>query len=146
MNRRVILYLAVGAVSVLLLTGGWFYVTQIRPLGLYREKNKEIAQRLFDLKDQVPAGVNPKQWENLTTLTDIGFGNVFFSPKHASYTEMLRFQADLEEKLRADKPIRVETLRWIWKRLSETGPHGKDYSERMIQLFEEGASQIPAPP
>lgn len=132
----------VGGLALLLIGGVWFYLSQIRSWGQYRAKNSEIARRLFELKDQVPAGIDPQSWENLTTLTDIGFGNVFFSPQHASYTEMLRFQADLEERLRRDKPIRVETLRWIWKRLAETGPHGKDYSERMVLLFEEGAAQV----
>lgn len=145
MYRRAILYAVLGTALLLLIAGIWLCLTQILPLNLYRQKNREIAQRLFDLKEQTPAGIDAQQWENLTTLTDIAFGNVFHSPELASYPEMLQFQSDLEEKLRTDKPIGVETLRWIWKRLSQTGPHGKDYSDRMSLLFEESAAQIPAP-
>lgn len=137
MGRKLAWRIAIGLAAVVLATLTWVYVTQVRPLGLYYGKNRAIARTIENLEHSIPAGVNPHQWRELTTLTGIAFGNVCFSPSHASYAEMCRFEADLDAKLREDTPPDIETLRWIWMRLGQTGPHGKQYVERMIQLFDE---------
>lgn len=141
MKSRIAGYTFGGLVALLILGCTWFYLDQVRPLGLYRAKSRELSQRLAGLNKPVPAEVTPRAWERLTILTDIAFCNVFYHPSAASYDELLRFESEFQEKLRTDQPVRIETLRWIWKRLGQTGPLGKDYTERMMALFEESASQ-----
>lgn len=145
MTLKTLKYAAVVTGLLLVLAATWLYVTQIRPLELYRGKNRQIADRFRALENQPPDGIDSHVWKEMVTITNIGFGNVFFSPTHASYAELLRFETDLDEKLRTDKPMTVETLRWVWKRLADTGPHGKQYSERMIELFEERAAFVKTP-
>jgi len=139
LSRSLIRQLAVVFGVVLLIAAATFYLGAVRPWQLYVAKNRHIARQLQSLAHDVPEGVSAHQWTELTTLTGIAFGNVFFSPQHASYDEMLRFQADLNTRLNSDLPRSLATLRWVWHRLEQTGPHGKQYCERMIELFDESA-------
>lgn len=142
MNRQVLRNSALAVLLLCLLMIAGLYMVHVRPFVVYMQKNHQISLKLTSLEPLNPPEVDPTAWKNLVMLTNIAFGNVFHHPSLASYAEMLRFQADLEAKLKSDTPVREPTLRWIWKRLGETGPHGKQYSERMIQLFNECAAQL----
>lgn len=144
MTLKILKY-AAAVTGLLVLATAWLYVAKIRPLELYHWKNRQIADRFRALENQPPDGMQPHAWQEMVRITNIGFGNVFFSPTHASYAELLRFDTDLDEKLHTDQPLSVATLRWVWKRLADTGPHGKRYSERMIELFEEQAAFVKTP-
>jgi hypothetical protein len=48
---------------------------------------------------------------------------------------MTRYGTDVEAKLAGD--VDLDTLRWIWDRLAETGPNGKAYNEPFRHNLEE---------
>jgi hypothetical protein len=130
----------VATAVVTLIGASAFYIVKVRPLGLYRDKNDDIRTLITTFESRTPSGVSEPAWRNLVTLTNIGFGNVFFSPSHATYDELLRFEDDLRRETGPGQPMTIETCQWIWDRLGDTGSKGKAYIEQMRPLFDEAAA------
>jgi len=55
---------------------------------------------------------------------------------------MRRFRRDLDRHLAATDKVDVDTLLWIFYRLSQFGPKGKAYIEKLTPLFEDHAASI----
>lgn len=91
--------------------------------------------------EKQPDGVPPEAWEHATDWTKNAFDNIFFSPNHTSLSELEKFRADLETRLA--KKGDMDTVDWIWKRLSETGPNGKRYVERFGARYREAFADSP---
>ena len=48
---------------------------------------------------------------------------------------MVRLRDDLDRKLKGK--VDLDTLVWIWERLGQTGPGGKDYAERFRPMLDQ---------
>lgn len=96
----------------------------------------DSTRKLIDAwSEKRPSDVPPKAWEHATDWTKNAFDNIFFSPSDTSFSELEKFRADLEVKLK--EKANLETVDWIWKRLAETGPHGKRYVEQYQSRYRE---------
>ena len=80
------------------------------------------------LEHRRPSDVEPETWEAASGWTSNAYANICFSPDAVSLSELKRFTADLEREL--GKQVDLETTAWIWRRLAQTGPHGKQYVDR----------------
>jgi hypothetical protein len=110
-----------------------------RPVGCfvdavtYAQHRRKAADLIDSLPQRRPADVSPETWEVASTWASIAFHNVCFSPEHVSLRELKRFKTDLERELK--KNVDLETIDWIWRRLEDTGPHGRRYVERFESQF-----------
>lgn len=113
-----------------------YYFLALRPMALFFEE-KRTMDRLLEQwwEGRPPPGVNEHRWKETWGIAYNGFGNVCFSPEHVSLAEMHRLKADLQAKMH--QPATLESLRWLWDRLAETGPSGREYITRMKPLLEE---------
>jgi hypothetical protein len=91
--------------------------------------------QIRNLRPTQPNAIDPRVWECAHGWVVTAYCNICFSPEHTATPEMYRLQADLEERLQGE--IDLETLKWIWRRLGETGPHGKQYTDRFGPAFRE---------
>lgn len=113
--------------------GGWAYdVWQWRIFAGQRNAMQEIVEAW---EHHPPPGVEPATWREVVVVSYNALGNVCFSPNHVSLAEMRRLRADVEAKSR--EPITLQTLDWLWWRLGQTGPHGAEYTTRLLPLWEE---------
>jgi hypothetical protein len=66
-----------------------------------------------------------------------------FVPSQVPLAELVRIEADLERRFR-ERPMDVEDVRWIWRRLGEASPSARSYTTRNAWLIENCIP--PAPP
>jgi hypothetical protein len=112
----------------------------------WREFYAEVDQVkaiVENMRWECPPNVDQMRWEAACDITCSAVGNVCYTPEHVSMSEMRRLREDIERK--AAEPASLDTLRWIWHRLAQTGPHGKECAERMIVLFDETVASDPLP-
>jgi hypothetical protein len=95
---------------------------------LYNSRSREVGRLLLSLHSRCPRGIPPQNWEEAVNWTATAQCNTFFSPSHASKADLDQFGRDVEDRLRG--PVGVDTIEWIWDRLAETGPTGREYVER----------------
>jgi hypothetical protein len=108
----------------------------IRPTLRFSEERAAIGQLLTKWCDgHAPPGIDNQEWNGIWGLVYNGFGNVCYTHNHVSLEEMSRLKADLLAKM--DQPPTIESLRWFWNRLAETGPHGKKYIKQMTPLLDD---------
>jgi hypothetical protein len=142
--RRVEIGFFVVAVGLLLAGGLAYYLQAIRPWTQYFDEKRAIDRLLRQWwEGHPPPGVDANRWEATWVTAYNGFGNVCFSPNHASLREMHCLKAELEAKIRV--PATLASVRWFWDRLAETGPHGKEYITRMTPLLEEAMEEQAGP-
>jgi hypothetical protein len=99
-------------------------------------RQKRVADQLFEnLRARRPPDCPADKWRHAATWSSIAFGNIFFSPEHASYSELRKFTAELRSMLERD--VNVELFDWIWDRLEVTGIHGNRYVDRFRSAYEE---------
>ena len=95
------------------------------------------ARRMNDLVHTLPArrpdGVSEKSWEVAVNWVHTAVNNVCFSATHVPLVEMKRFVNDLESRLSGR--VDLDIVNWIWDRLEQTGPHGKQYVANWRQEF-----------
>jgi hypothetical protein len=94
---------------------------------------RQMETSLNVLKPAQPNSIGPGTWDCAHRWVVTAYCNICFSPQHTATAEMYRLRDDLGEKL--NDRIDLETLKWIWIRLGETGPHGKRYTERFEPSF-----------
>lgn len=94
---------------------------------------RQIDVLIDGLRPTQPNTINPSVWDCARGAVKTAYANICFSPEHTSTAEMYRLRDDLEVKLQG--PIDLETLRWLWARLGQTGPHGKQYIQRFDYLI-----------
>ncbi len=82
-----------------------------------------------------PAHADPVDWEFAWVTVYNALGNVCFTPKHISPTELARLREDVERN--KQQPVTFETLEWLWWRLGQTVPHGNKYITQMQPMWEE---------
>ena len=87
-----------------------------------------------NLQPTDPASVTPAVWDCVRGATITAYDNVCVGPEHVSITEMIRLREDLDRKLKGK--VDLDTLVWIWERLGQTGPTGKDYATRFRPLLD----------
>ncbi len=102
---------------------------------IYAQHRQKAADLVETLPNRRPSHVAPKAWEIASGWAVTAYRNVCFSPEHVSLSELKRFKADLEHEVAKD--VDLETIDWIWRRLEDTGPHGKRYVERFEPQFRE---------
>jgi hypothetical protein len=94
---------------------------------------RQVDTSIRSLRPTQPNFTGSGTWNCAHGWVITAYGNICFSPEHTATSEMYRFRADVEKKLNSG--IDLETLKWIWNRLSETGPRGKRYTERFEPSF-----------
>lgn len=110
----------------------------IVPLGRQMEwvrLARQMDMPIRSLRPTQPNSIPPGVWDCAHGWVVTAYGNICFSPEHTDTAEMYRLRDDLKVKLNGQ--IDLGTLRWIWARLSETGPHGKRYTDRFGASFRE---------
>ena len=95
----------------------------------YYHEQSSGHELLVQLKrDRRPENLDSKVWEEAVGWAITAHANVCFSESHVPIDELRRFRADLEKRL--DGEVDLATVDWIWQRLAETGPHGRQYREK----------------
>jgi hypothetical protein len=112
-----------------------FCLVPVGRLTEWRRVHKRLDDKIRYLKPSDPSGVDPAVWDNALGATITAYGNVCFSTGHVSIPEMYRLQDDLDAKLKGK--VDLDTLIWIWERLGETGPAGKDYAREKRPLLDQ---------
>ena len=144
MTRWKILLL-IGATAVLILLVGPFAI-QLGQLFNYARHRRAAAETVESLSESRPPGVSARTWDDATGWATTAYHNVCFSDDHVQLSELKKFAADIEQRCAGD--VDLSTIDWIWKRLAETGPHGKQYVARFEPAYRElvyGTSVSPAP-
>ena len=77
---------------------------------------REQVKKTISMQAQFPpAELDQRSWEQGVVIsTNTVFGNIFFTPKDATYTELASFARDLDETRHLQS---VGRIRWIWLRL-----------------------------
>jgi hypothetical protein len=119
----------------------------IVPVGRFnatRKLQRDMLDSIANLEPTNPGSVPPAVWDCALGETVIAFDNVGMRVGQGDVARRLR--DDLERKL-AGK-VDLETLDWIWDRLSESGPHGRRYvgrfRPRFLQCFPKAAGTKPS--
>ena len=99
--------------------------SEIIPKSRYGYAARRINAKISSLRERRPADVSEKLWDESVAWASIAHCNICFSEGHTKYSEMIRFEHDLDETLKS--PVDLDTLKWIGERLEKTGPHGQQY-------------------
>ena len=129
-RKLLITALPVATVTVVLLS---FCIAPIASRMEWNRIERRMASSIRSLEPTHPKTIDPRAWECAHSWVQTAYINICFCPEHTSIAEMYRLQEDLDGKLTDE--IDLETLRWIWDRLGNTGPHGKQYIERFRPAF-----------
>lgn len=100
-------------------------VSEIIPKSRYGCAARRINEKICSLRERRPVAVSEKLWEDRVAWASIAHCNICFSEGHTKYSEMLRFENELDEKLKG--PVDLDALNWIGERAAQTGPHGEQY-------------------
>lgn len=122
--------LAIVAIAALLLR---FLIVPFGRQMEWSNLERRMDSSIRYLQPSAPNSINPCTWDCAHTWVINAYCNICFSTEHTSTAEMYRLRDDLEGKLHGR--IDLGTLKWIWHRLSETGPHGKRYTEEFEPSF-----------
>jgi hypothetical protein len=135
-------------VAFLLVAGigftGHEYWQVAHPIQLSRHE-RQATERLLEARmtaSPPPPRASEKTWGELTGIVRNGYGNVFFSPYGENLDEMRRFRLDLEKYLDTVESVDVENLRWIMRRLAESGGRSRARVDQLTPLFEEIAIEL----
>lgn len=101
----------------------------------YSQERRAAFDLVTGLQYRGPPDVNSDIWELATSWAITAQANVCFSEKCVSFKELKKYRAELEERLA--KNVDLATIDWIWKRLGETGPHGRKYQSRFEPQYRE---------
>jgi hypothetical protein len=101
----------------------------------YRNAADRIQGKIDALRSQRPEDVSEQVWEATVGWGCIAFRNICATENHTPYEEMIRFERDLDLKL--TEVVDLKTFHWLWMRLGETGPKGKDYVKRIKWCWDE---------
>jgi|GEM_PF-3895258 len=97
-------------------------------------REQELANELISsLDSRRPSHTDQETWDDATRWAGIAFANVCFSDEHLTIEELRRFTIDTRQELQGE--VDLDTIDWVWKRLSETGPHGKQYTNRVKPAY-----------
>jgi hypothetical protein len=107
--------------------------------GRERSAGHEVVTQLVDRR---PADVPPAVWEEATTWAITAYANVCFSESHVPLDELRRFRVDSEERFEGE--VNLATIDWVWQRLGETGPHGRQYRDRFEPQYRENLKAVQA--
>ena len=127
--------------------GGYIYWNVLKPWHEFQDEDQIVAEMFKRMESEPPPGVAKREWKEFLGLVYTAYGNVTFSPfyQHGSFDTlagMRRFRRDLDRHLAATDTVDVDTLRWMFYRLSEFGPEGKAYIEKLTPGFENHARFI----
>jgi hypothetical protein len=109
--------------------------------GRERSAGYEVVAQLVDRR---PADVTPAVWEVATSSAITAYANVCFSDEHVPIDELRRFHAD--SKARLEGEVNLATIDWVWQRLGETGPHGRQYRDRFESQYRDRLNAALADP
>jgi hypothetical protein len=130
--RRISLIGALAVVALLAILMNFCLVPIGRDMDWMRLR-RQMDVSIRSLGPSHPDAVNPSVWDCAHSWVVTAYGNICFSPEHTATAEMYRLRDDLKKKLAGE--IDLNTLKWIWSRLGDTGPHGKQYIERHTPPF-----------
>jgi len=95
--------------------------------------SRQIDTSIRYLKPSQPNPATAATWDCAHGWVFTAYCNVCSSPGKPGTAEMYRLRDDLDARLKG--PHDLKTLRWIWDRLGETSPYGKQYTERYGPRF-----------
>lgn len=101
----------------------------------YAQDRNAANELICQLGDRRPPNVDAETWEMASTWASIAYVNVCCCYEQVSHEELRRFRADLEKKVQG--PVDLATIDWLWNRLGQTGPHGRNYQERFEPQYRE---------
>lgn len=101
----------------------------------YNGERERIRQLVVSLRDRRPEVVSSEAWEAGIGWTMTAHLNVCFSPRLVSREALFQLGRQLDERLASG--IDAGTIEWVWDRLAETGPHGKQYIDRFRPVMQE---------
>jgi hypothetical protein len=84
----------------------------------------------------------PNRWDAAWLETYNAVGNVCFSERQVSYDEICRIRIETERM--NEQPLQMETLKWMWARLQDSGQYGKTYTGRRQRIWDELTGDIKA--
>jgi len=76
---------------------------------------------------KIQHNVPTETWENATNWATVAYQNICFSDGHVPLKELKEFVHDAEVELNG--MVDLNAVDWVWTRLAETGPHGKEYRD-----------------
>lgn len=111
----------------------WFIFIPLRQQLEWARVARQMDATIRYLKPTEPNAVGSGEWDCAHAWVVTAYCNICFSTEHTTTAEMYRLRDDLDRKLTG--PVNLETLKWIWDRLGETGHHGKQYTEHYEPSF-----------
>lgn len=141
----------IGIVAILVTSGiglsGYSYWFVLRPWHEFKDEQQHVAEVFKSMESKPPPGVSTRDWDQFLITVDIAYANVTFSPFYQrdsfdTLDGMRWFRRDLDRHLAATESADVETVRWMFYRLSEFGPEGKAYIEKLTPDFENRAASL----
>ena len=119
--RTLFAFVAVAAV-VSALGAGFIRITE------YPRWQRRGASIVESLRSRRPANVPAKTWDDATSWAVTAYHNICFSAEHVSLESLKDFIDDAEDELAG--PIDLDSVDWVWSRLSECSPLGEQYRDR----------------
>jgi hypothetical protein len=110
-----------------------FYILVLHSTLEYARVQRQIDSSIRNLRPSRPEKVNQAVWECSRGWLVTAYCNICFSPEHTTIEEMYRLRTDVRKELESE--IELDTLKRIWARLAQTGPHGKKYIARYEASF-----------
>jgi len=99
----------------------------------YVRHQRATAVLIESLQERCPADVDAKIWDAATGWAITAYHNVCFSEEHVPLAELRKFRQDVEQKLQDD--VDLSTVDWIWSRLEQCSPHGRQYVARFEPVY-----------
>jgi hypothetical protein len=130
---RLFKWLLAAGLLLLLFVAASRFVSSWREKLAFGRHHYQLFDTIAGLHGRQPLEVDKNTWEEAVYLTTTAYGNVCYSPEHVSNAEMVRLRNDLDEKLKSK--VGINTLLWIWDRLAQTGPHGRQYITRFKPML-----------
>ncbi len=130
----VILLVLVGTV-----TAGTWLAMQLSAALQFRARRAHVEAIRAIVRSWRPPPPDAKvaDWEAAWEIIDFSIGNVCW---HISAEELEHLRNDVEQMNQMNKPpVTMDTLEWLWVRLSQTGPQGNRNHMQFQPMWDEVA-------
>lgn len=116
-------------------------------VSIYLRRASSINDKICALQQRRPVDVAAKPWQSAIGWASIAHCNICATPSHCSYEAMCNYEKELDAKLQGH--VDLQTIAWIFEKLSDTGPHGRRYIIRFKPewkyIFDEENTQLITP-
>lgn len=87
-----------------------------------------------ELETKRPEDIDIDKWQNAVNWTKTAYLNIFFSVDSEASPDLAQFIIDSRMSLSSRGG--VESVIWLWNRLSATGEYGREYASRFGDDFQ----------